>query len=234
MRRSEHGGIFFRLLFLVVFLAFLALLYAVRHPLMRFAGQLWLINEPAVKADVIIVLGDDNYQGDRAFHAAGLYRAGIAPQVVASGRAMRAYAGMAEMMEHDLESFGVPAASIVKFSFRGTNTRLEAEQLAGLAARRGWKSVLVVTSDYDARRARFIFGRVFPAAVSVHVSGARDSDFDASSWWETRQGKIIFVSELLGYVIARWELRSKPDAPAGAAIVFFPPFTSMASTVSNR
>ncbi len=234
MRLGERGGIFLRLLFLVVCLGFLAFLFAVRRPMLRLAGQLWLVYEPEVKTDVIILLGDDNYQGDRAFHAAGLYRAGIAPLVVASGRMLRPYAGMDVMMGRDLESHGVPAASIVKFAYRGPSTRQEAEALVNLVARRGWKSVLVVTSDYDARRARFIFGRVFPAAVSVHVSGARDSDFDASRWWETGQGQRIFLSELLGYVIAVWELRGKPDARADAAILVFPPFAVAAPTLPNR
>ena len=89
-----------------------------------------MVNDPAAQADVIIVLGDDNYAGDRASHAADLYRMGLAPVVVASGRALRPYAGIAEMMEHDLESHGVPAASIVKFSHRAENTREEAEALA--------------------------------------------------------------------------------------------------------
>ncbi len=57
---------------------------------------------------------------------------GLAPIVVASGRALRPYAGISEMMERDLETHGVPAASIVKFSHRGENTREEAEALAGL------------------------------------------------------------------------------------------------------
>ena len=35
MRRNEHGGIFFRLLFLLFFLGFLVGLYAARHSLMR-------------------------------------------------------------------------------------------------------------------------------------------------------------------------------------------------------
>jgi len=74
VRRSEHGGIFFRLLFLLGFLAFFAFIYVLRHPLMRLAGDLWMVNEPATSADVIVVLGDDNYAGDRAFHAAELYR----------------------------------------------------------------------------------------------------------------------------------------------------------------
>jgi uncharacterized SAM-binding protein YcdF (DUF218 family) len=219
MRRSEHGGIFFRLLFLLAFLAFLAFFYLLRHPLMRLAGDLWMVNDPATSADVIIVLGDDNFAGDRAFHAAGLFRSGVAPVVVASGRMLRSSAGIADFMEHDLESFGIPAASIVKFSHRAANTKQEAEALAGLIASRGWKRILIVTSNYHARRARFIFERVLPPDLGIHVSGARDSEFDPSRWWETRPGQKLFLDELLGYAAARWELRSKPASPAGAAIL---------------
>jgi uncharacterized SAM-binding protein YcdF (DUF218 family) len=220
VRRAEHGGIFFSLLALLVFLAFLAFLYILRHPLMRLAGQLWVVNEPAVQADVIVVLGDDNYAGDRAAHAAELYRAGLAPQVVASGRELRPYAGIAEMIEHDLESHGVPAASIVKFSHRGTNTREEAEALRGLMASRGWRRVLMVTSEYHARRARFIFGRVFPPGVTVRVSAAPDTEFDPSHWWETRLGQKILLNEVLGYVVAWWELRHRYHGAAGATLLF--------------
>ena len=218
MTRGEHGGIFMRLLFLLAFLAFLAFFYVIRHPLLRLAGQAWVVNEPAVQADALIVLGDDNYDGDRAAHAADLYRMGLAPIVVASGRLLRSYAGMADMMERDLESRGVPSGSIVKISHRGENTRAEAEALAGFIAGRGWKRILVVTSNYDARRARFIFERVLPAGVNVRVSGARDSEFDPSRWWETRRGQDLFLNEVLGYVVARWELRRITAAPAGAAL----------------
>ncbi len=114
MRPAQRGGIFFRLISLLFFLAFLALIYVVRHPLLRLAGQLWVVDEPAERADVIVVLGDDNYTGDRAAHAADLYRAGLATQVVASGRLLRPFAGISEMIERDLESRGVPAASVVK------------------------------------------------------------------------------------------------------------------------
>ena len=122
--------------------------------------------------------------------------------------------GLAEIIGHDLESHGVPSAAVVEIPAlnRGNSTREEAEALAGLVASRGWKSVLVVTSDYHVRRARFIFEHVFPAAVTVHMSSARDSEFDASRWWETRTGIKIFAGELLGYVVAAWELRRNLDA----------------------
>jgi uncharacterized SAM-binding protein YcdF (DUF218 family) len=219
VRRGEHGGIFFRLLFLLFFAAFLALFYVARHPLMRLAGQFWVVDEPPAPSDALIILGDDNYAADRAFHAAELYREGVAPVVVASGRMLRQNASIADLMEHDLESFGVPAAAIVKLTHRAGNTREEAVEAAHLIQARGWKRVLVVTSNYHARRARFIFSRVLPSTVSLRVSGARDSEFDPSRWWETRQGQKLFLSELAGYVVARWELRSKPAPENESALV---------------
>jgi uncharacterized SAM-binding protein YcdF (DUF218 family) len=222
VRRKEHGGIFIRLLFLIFFLAICAFFYVIRHPLMRFAGEFWVLNDAATQSDVLIVLGDDNYAADRAARAAELYRMGLSPIIVASGRALRPYAGISEMMERDLESHGVPTASIFKFSHRGENAREEAEALAGLIAGRGWKQVLIVTSNYHARRARFIFEHVLPSNISVHVTGASDSEFDPSRWWETRQGRKLFLGEVLGYVVAWWELRGRPGRAPGAAFLFVP------------
>jgi len=219
VRRSEQGGIFFRLLSLLFFFGFLALLYVARHPLLRFAGESWVVDEPAAQSDALIVLGDDNYAADRAFHAAELYREGVAPVVVASGRMLRQNFSISDVMEHDLESFGVPAKSVVKLSHRAQNTRDEAAEVARLIQARGWKRVLVVTSNYHARRARFIYERSLPASVTLRVSGARDSEFDPSGWWQSRQGQKLFFSELAGYLVARWELRNKPSAGNEPAFV---------------
>lgn len=209
MRRRERGGIFFRLLFLLFFLFLLAVIYLARRPLMRFAADFWVLDEPAVQSDALIVLGDDNYGGDRAFKAAELYRAGMAPVVVASGRLLRANVSVADFMGHDLESFGVSASSIVKLAHRAQNTQEEALEVAHLVQSRGWKRIQVVTSNYHARRVRFIYQQVLPRGVSVRVSGARDSEFDPSRWWETRQGEKLFLSELVGYFVARWQLWDK-------------------------
>ena len=207
MRPKEHGGIFFRLLLFLCFAALAAGVYAARRPLMKLAGELWVVDDPAAPSDALVVLGDDNYAGDRAFRAAELYRAGVAPVVVASGRMLRKNFGLAEIMAHDLESFGVPGEAIVKLDQRAGNTREEANDVSRLISGRGWKRVLVVTSNYHARRVRFIYERVLPAGVTVHVSGAPDSEFDPPRWWETRQGQKIFLTELEAYAVARWELR---------------------------
>ena len=222
MRRGEHGGIFFRLLFLLLFFVFLAVFYFARHPLMRLAGQFWVVDEPAAPSDALLVLGDDNYTADRAFHAAELYREGVAPVVVASGRMLRRNVSLADAMEHDLESFGVPATSVVKLSHTAQNTREEAIEAARLIQARRWKRVLVVTSNYHARRARLIYGRVLPSSVTLRISGARDSEFDPSNWWQTRQGQKIFMTELAGYLVARWELRTNPAPENAGGLVISP------------
>ena len=57
------------------------------------------------------------------------------------------------------------------------------------------------------------------AEATLHVSGARDSEFDPSRWWQTRQGQKLFMSELAGYLVARWELRTKPAPENETAFV---------------
>jgi vancomycin permeability regulator SanA len=218
VRRGEQGGIFFRLLFLLFFFAILAVIFAARHPLMRYAAQSWVLDEPVAPSDALIVLGDDNYAADRAFHAAELYREGVAPVVVASGRMLRRDVSIADVMQHDLDSFGVPAAAVVKLTHRAQNTREEAAEAARLIKARGWKRIMVVTSNYHTRRARFIFERTLPPGVTLRVSAARDSEFDPSRWWETRQGQNLFFTELAGYVEARWELRDRAAAVHESAL----------------
>jgi len=206
VRRAEHGGIISRVVALLFLVGVLACLYLARHPLMRFAAWYWEVNEPPDHADAIVVLGDDNFSGQRAARAAEIYKAGWAPQVVASGRMLRPYAGVSELIAHDLQADGVPAYAVVRFPHNGTNTTAEAEALLGLAATRHWKRLLIVTSNYHTRRARLIFGRVFPHDGTLRFIAAPDADFDPAHWWESRAGRKIFFLEILGDLEAHWEL----------------------------
>ncbi len=121
--KGEQGGIFFRLLALLVLLSFLAVLYVIRRPILRATGWFWVVDEPPQQSDAIIILSDDNLRGERASQAAALYRAGWAPRIIASGRQLRGYASIAELMQHDLVDDGVPAAAVIRFPHRASDTR---------------------------------------------------------------------------------------------------------------
>jgi uncharacterized SAM-binding protein YcdF (DUF218 family) len=209
MMSGQRGGIIFRLLALLVLCGFAEMIYLARHPLLRAAATFWIVQDRIEPADVIIVIGDDNYTADRASEAATLFRAGWAPQVVASARMLRPYASIADLMERDLESRGVPASAIMRFSHSADNTLEEADGLRVLVAQKGWRRILLVTSNYHARRARYIFRRVLPGSVSLEVAGASDSEFEAATWWESQRGRKIFFLETLGYLVAVWELHQQ-------------------------
>jgi uncharacterized SAM-binding protein YcdF (DUF218 family) len=209
---SERGGILVNLIVLLVFVALCGVLYLVRHPLMRFAAESWIVEDSIEHADAIIVLSDDNFYADRATRAAELFREGKAPLIVASGRRLRPVAGIAELMEHDLTERGVPKEKIVRFPHDSDNTREEAEALKFLAIQRKWRSVIVATSNYHTRRTRYIFHHVFPQNIDVRVASARDGDFDPERWWEKRKSVKVFTRELAGMVVAIWELHGKSEA----------------------
>jgi uncharacterized SAM-binding protein YcdF (DUF218 family) len=215
---AQSGKILSTLVSLVFLTTVCGFIYVARSPLLRLAGESWIVEDPLEHSDAIIILSDDNFYADRATRASQVFREGMAPLVVASGRRLRPRAGIAELMEHDLIERGVPKDKILRVPHDADNTREEAEVLAQLALQRKWKSVIVVTSNYHTRRARYIFEKVFPPATVIRVTGARDGDFDPDRWWEKRISIKKLAREMAGMVVAIWELRSE-HATARAQVV---------------
>lgn len=208
---QELGGIFLNLVILLCLVIFCAVLYLVRRPILRLAAESWIVEDPLDKADALIVLGDDNFYADRGTRGAQLFREGKAPVIVVSGRRLRPNAGIAELMEHDLIERGVPRDKIARFVHDADSTVEEAQALTRLAKEKKWHSVIVVTSNFHTRRARYIFRRVFPQGVEVRVASARDGDFDPEHWWEKRKSTKELTREFAGMVVTWWELRGKRE-----------------------
>ena len=212
-RTSETGGILIKLIVSLFLVTFSLGLYFVRHPIFRFAAESWVIEDRLDRADVLIVLSDDNFYADRATRAAELFREGKAPLVVACGRRLRPSAGIAELMEHDLVERGVPKDKILRLVQDGDSTREEAEALAKLAKTKKWHKAIVVTSNYHTRRARYVFRRIFPQDMEIRVASARDGDFDPENWWEKPKSTDIFIREITEMMVTIWKLRSSTESP---------------------
>jgi uncharacterized SAM-binding protein YcdF (DUF218 family) len=228
----ERGGIFFRFLVFLGFLAFLFVIYLVRHPILRAYGNLWIVNQAPEHSDAIVMLGDDNYNADRAARAAELFKAGWAPRVIASGRYLRPYASIADLEAHDLADRGVPVGAIVRFAHHATDTREECVAIGQFASQHGWRTILLVTSSYHTRRSEYICSRSLAKGMVLRIVAAPDSDYDPSNWWRSRNGTKIVFHESVGFFVAMWELRHQdvqtresslwPLPPAGLAGLFSP------------
>ena len=208
---SQAGGILVSLITLLAVALVLTVLFFARHPIFRLIGEAWVVEDPLERSDAILVLGDDNFYAERATRASQIYRQGLAPIVVASGRRLRPYAGIAELIEHDLVERGVPKDKILRVAHDADNTREEANGLAQIAKQKKWRSVIVVTSNFHTRRARYIFTHVFSEDVRIRISGARDGDFDPERWWEKRISVKDLAREMAAMAVAIWEQHTGPE-----------------------
>jgi uncharacterized SAM-binding protein YcdF (DUF218 family) len=219
---SQRGGIISSLIALVAVIFLLAVLYLARHPIFRLVGEGWVVEDTLDHSDAIFVLSDDNFYADRATRASQVYRQGLAPIVVASGRRLRPYAGVAELIEHDLIERGVPKDKILRVAHDADNTREEAITLAQVAKQKKWRSIIVVTSNFHTRRARYIFSHVFPKDTKVRITGARDGDFDPERWWEKRISVKDLSREIAGMIVAIWEQHTGPAVTDKSQLIVAP------------
>ncbi|MHB8525541.1 MAG: YdcF family protein [Candidatus Acidiferrales bacterium] len=215
---AERGGILAKLLVLIVLVILCALIYLVRAPLLRIAGNFWITPDPPTASDVIVILSDDDFTADRASRAAELYHAGWAPKILASGRWLRPYASIAELMQRDLETRGVPDQAIIRFPHNAPDTLQELTDIRGVVQQHGWKRVMIVTSNYHTRRTRYLAEHIFPADIKVLVESAPDVNYDPDSWWRTREGVKIFFHEAVGLIVAAWEVHHLKPNGAGALL----------------
>lgn len=146
---------------------------------------------PPAKADMIVVLGGSP---TRPLYAADLYREGVAPEVWVP----RPYRGSAAELLEELRARpepeeevyrrillrkGVPAGRIRIYGDGVMSTSDEAVSLRR-EARLDGKRLLVVTSPWHARRARWVFRRELPG-TEVSVAATPYEEF-SRRWW-TRQ-----------------------------------------------
>lgn len=83
---------------------------------------------------------------------------------------------------------------------RRWGTRNEARALAALARERGWRSLLVISSEFHLRRVRLVVRRALrDSGVAVsYASPVRGSDpHGPRRWWRSRRGIRLMASEIV-------------------------------------
>jgi uncharacterized SAM-binding protein YcdF (DUF218 family) len=128
--------------------------------------------DPAYPADAVVVFAGG--RGERLSEAERLLRRGVAPVlVISNGRDARWPAANRLCASHQRFEVLCPRPE-------PDSTRGEARMVRDLAARRGWRSVVLVTSTYHARRARLLLGRCFGG--HVQVAAAAPSERWSRTW----------------------------------------------------
>jgi uncharacterized SAM-binding protein YcdF (DUF218 family) len=117
-------------------------------------------------ADAVVVLAGGG--GERLDRGLDLVREGVAPNLVVSTGPDRLCASRQPF-------------AVFCFLPDPEDTRGEAQAIGRIAAREGWRHLVLVTSDYHATRARLLLERCFSGTVDV--SAARSGKGPLSFLW---------------------------------------------------
>jgi uncharacterized SAM-binding protein YcdF (DUF218 family) len=164
--------------------------------LLRWGGDLLISTGPLpVHVDAAVVLqGSSVGEKVRLAGAMSLLQQGIPGRVLLSvPRESYWGASIPPMARSYLEkNYGSDAAGKVDFCETGTDvnsTEEEARALNGCVRQHGWRSIVVVTSDYHTRRAGIIWRRTLrqqDPAMHLSIHGVDDPEFQARGWWRKR------------------------------------------------
>ncbi len=176
----------------------------------RLAG--WLdVGQPPAQADAIMLLNGE--AETRAFAAAALWKAGWAPRILLSTvGADPQRENTTVPTEHEinlrvLQACGVPRGAVVLLDGRARSTYDEAVAAADYLARSTPPRLLLVTSGFHTRRARWIFERVLAGhARQISVVAAAEDEPPAAAWWQSEPDFAAISGEYLklGFYVLRY------------------------------
>jgi len=158
------------------------------------AAEALIVKAELAQPDALVVLAGSSTYVERTRRAAQLFQEGRAPSIVLtndnelSGWSVDEQRNplFVERAAGELKRQGVPAEKIEIAPGAVSSTYDEAVRLREYANARGLKSILVVTSAYQSRRALWTFRRVFEGSgVAVGVSAVEPGEQSprAGVWW---------------------------------------------------
>ena len=194
-----------------------ALLLLLAWPLLAWvAARELIVKAELPHADAIAVLAGSSTYIERTHRAAQLFREGRAAKIVLTNDNLRSgWSGkqqrnpfFIELAVEELNRQGVPARNIEIVPGAVVNTYDEALHLRDYAISRSLRSILVVTSAYQSRRALWTLRRVFDGtgtAIGIATAEPGEQSPSAIGWWLHRFGWKSVPLEYVKIVYYRWK-----------------------------
>lgn len=189
------------LLLLVVFA------YAFRTSILTGVADYLVVSDRLQPADIIFLLNSE--VNTRPFYASDLYKQGLAPVIVIA-RSEDSPTVDLGLVPNDtdidvgvMEKLGVPADKIIVLPVSGgvTSTFDEATALRRYIEVNDIHTVILVTSAFHTRRAKWIFDRELSGLpLTLEMAAAPHYGFDATNWWRSESGLITLNNEYVKLV----------------------------------
>ncbi|MEX2284347.1 MAG: YdcF family protein [Gemmatimonadota bacterium] len=181
-------------------------LFLLRVPLLSSVANFLIVADSLERADLIYVMGGG--LDARPIRAAELFRAGYAPHIatpyIENTPAVQYGIRLNGAVENALmlQRHGVPDSAIhlLKTPRGSTSTLDDARILASYLRQRGYRRVLVVTSEFHTRRSRWAVRQYVPDSIDVRMVPADEQAYTPRDWWQSELGMIDVAEEFLKFV----------------------------------
>jgi uncharacterized SAM-binding protein YcdF (DUF218 family) len=172
------------------------------------AAEALIVRSELQPADALVVLAGSSTYRERTHYAAELFKQGRAPRIILTNDNLKS--GWSKEEERnplfveraldELRSQGVASEHVDIVPGRVTNTYDEAMQIRNYSGQHGLRSILIVTSGYQSRRARWTFNRVFRDSNILIGLDPVAPGWEAprpTTWWSHRLGWQMVPGEYL-------------------------------------
>jgi uncharacterized SAM-binding protein YcdF (DUF218 family) len=186
---------FRKIFFVILIIAFLVVIHG---KILTGIGSFLVVEDIPEKAEAAVVLntGVDIYP--RLMEAANLYRTVKVDRVVINGNRKtdtlrdlensgyeppcQWHAEIISVLAHQK----VPKDHIVAISAEDAyDTVSEAKIVGTILINNGMKSVVITTSKFHSRRARYIWSNLYRGKLDIYVAPATDDPFNPEAWWKS-------------------------------------------------
>jgi uncharacterized SAM-binding protein YcdF (DUF218 family) len=204
--------------FVIAIAILISLLFFYRAEWLAYLGHSLVVDDPAATAEVAVVLTTGVDYVPRLLQAAQLYRDKRVKKIIINGnrktdaiRKLEAqgFVPACQWYENSLrilEMYGVPRDRIWTVVAEDVfDTVSEAQAIRPLLLENDIDSMILTTSKFHTRRARFVWRKVMAADQGIYSSAAVDDPFDPDSWWQDgRQVKQV-MGEYGGMAYYLWK-----------------------------
>ncbi len=215
---SEKKVPFYRRMVFLLPLALMAFVILISGTLFRIMGDMIVVSDRPSSSDAAVVLNTGMEYYPRLIQAADLYTRGLAASVVINGnrktdtlrnlekkgfkRCCPWYADSVAI----LTMLGVPEGKIIRISNEDAyDTVSEARMVGRELIERNWKTVIITTSKFHSRRAKFIWQRLYDKQLAITVVSAETDPYDPDNWWKDGRQIRWVLAEYGAWIFFWWK-----------------------------
>jgi len=207
-----------RWIWIPTLLMLIAFLFAFSGAFLRKMGDLIVVDDEIHAADAAVVLNTGVEYYPRLIQAASLYRQGMAKNIVINGNRKTDILRDLEAQGFKpccpwysdtvtiLTMLGVPEDKILPISIEDAyDTVSEADAVGQELINRKWTAVIVTTSKYHTRRAKFIWQKMFNKRLTIYMVSAKTDPYNPDRWWQDGRQIRWVLAEYGAWIYYWWK-----------------------------